>query len=253
MDSAPATAEHTTARELASGAGVLLVALREESRAADPRALGDEGDARAHAFLATQLAERHPDDAVLSEEAPDDRARLGAERVWIIDPLDGTREYTEPGRTDWAVHVALWRAGSLVAGAVALPALEAVYATDAPPDPPPPARRLRLVVSRTRPPAWAGAVAEDLGAEILELGSAGAKTMAVVRGEADAYLHDGGQFEWDVAAPAAVATAAGLHVCRANGAAPVFNKPEPRLPDLLVCHRDMADRLLRAIARRRTD
>lgn len=234
------------------GAGALLVALRDSGEVTEPRALGDMGDARAHAFLAAELAARYPDDAVLSEEALDDPARLDAERVWIIDPLDGTREYTEAGRTDWAVHVALWSAGTLAAGAVALPALDTVYATDAPPGlPPAQDRPLRLVVSRTRPPAWAGAVAEDLGGELVALGSAGAKAMAVVRGEVDAYLHDGGQYEWDVAAPAAVAAAAGLRVSRANGDPPVFNKPDPKLPDLLVCRPSLADRLLDAIDRRR--
>ncbi|MEX0657704.1 MAG: inositol monophosphatase family protein, partial [Egibacteraceae bacterium] len=155
--STPPEVSHLAARELAAQAGSLLLDLRTHA-GADPKALGDEGDARAHALLVTGIAERFPDDAVLSEEAPDDAARLAAARVWIVDPLDGTREYTEEGRDDWAVHVALWQAGDLAAGAVALPALDVVYATDAPPTVPPAAegRALRFVVSRPRPPAWAG-------------------------------------------------------------------------------------------------
>lgn len=251
--SPPSDVSHLAARELAAQAGSLLLDLRTHG-GPDPKALGDEGDARAHELLVASIAERFPGDAVLSEEATDDAARLTAARVWIIDPLDGTREYTEAGRDDWAVHVALWQAGELVAGAVALPALDVVYATDAPPTvPPAPAgQALRFVVSRTRPPGWASGVADELGGELVPLGSAGAKAMAVVRGDVDAYLHDGGQYEWDVAAPTAVARAAGLHVCRVDGTPPTFNKPDVYSPDILVCRRHLADRLLDAIARHRT-
>ena len=144
---------------------------------------------------------------MLSEEAADDAARLTADRVWIVDPLDGTREYGE-GRSDWAVHVALVVDGTVVASAVALPGLAVTLdrrspAVLAPPHDGGP----RLVVSRTRPPAIAEQVATALGGTLVPLGSAGAKAMAVVRGEADVYLHSGGQYEWDSAAPVGVAAA----------------------------------------------
>ncbi|MGW6444102.1 3'(2'),5'-bisphosphate nucleotidase CysQ [Lentzea sp. NPDC055074] len=209
------------ARRLATETGRLLVSVRP----------GD-GDHVAQLFLAAQLEEHRPDDAVLSEEAPDDPRRLTADRVWIIDPLDGSREYAEPGRTDWAVHVALWERGDLVAGAVAVPALLTTPRTTH--------RRPRIVVSRTRPPAFAHRVAEALGAVLVPMGSAGAKTMAVVRGDADAYLHAGGMYEWDSAAPVYVARAAGLHASRADGSPLVYNQPDPWLPDLLICRPELA-------------
>jgi 3'(2'), 5'-bisphosphate nucleotidase len=209
------------ARRLATETGRLIVRMRP----------GD-GDRVAQLFLAARLAEHRPGDAVLSEEAPDDPRRLSADRVWIIDPLDGSREYAEPGRTDWAVHVALWERGELVAGAVAVPALRAT--------PKPARRRPRIVVSRTRPPAFAERVAEALGAVLVPMGSAGAKTMAVVRGEADAYLHAGGMYEWDSAAPVFVARAAGLHASRADGRPLYYNQPDPWLPDLLICRPELA-------------
>jgi 3'(2'), 5'-bisphosphate nucleotidase len=192
----------------------------------------------------------HPDDAVLSEESADDPARLTARRVWIVDPLDGTREYTESGRVDWAVHVALWvRDEGLRAGAVALPAQSRVCSTGAPPaalaaaHAPP-----RVVVSRSRPPEVADRVALALGAELVPLGSAGAKAIAVVIGDADAYVHAGGQYEWDSAAPAAVAHAAGLHVSRLDGAPLEYNQPNPWLPDLLICRRELAAAVLAVTA-----
>jgi 3'(2'), 5'-bisphosphate nucleotidase len=207
---------------------------------------------------------------VLSEEGThDDPARLVADRVWIVDPLDGTREYGEPGRVDWAVHIGLWgrvgptfRAsgtdahlgyGRLLAGAVALPAQHRVLGTDTPPAYPPLVDTggvLRLVASRTRPPAFLAAVAADLNAELVPMGSAGAKIAAVVTGEADAYVHAGGQYEWDSAAPVAVATATGLHASRIDGATLEYNQADPRLPDLVVCRKDLAPRLLAALARR---
>ena len=218
------------AAELAWRAGTLLLQLRDS----DPAAADDESDAWLHA----ELARWRPGDAVLSEESPDDAARraarLAAERVWIVDPLDGTREFREPGRTDWAVHVALWAAGDLVAGAVALPALQEVWSTAEPAGAVAAGVR-RIVVSRTRAPAWVRPVAEALGAELVPLGSAGAKVAAVLRGDADAYLHDGGQFEWDSAAPVAVARAAGLHASRVDGSPLAYNRPDPRSPDLLIC------------------
>ncbi len=192
------------------------------------------------------IATDHPDDRILSEESADDRRRLEADRVWIIDPLDGTREYTEAGRSDWAVHVALWERGKgLTAGAVALPALGTVLSTGTPPVVPGlDGRPLRVVVSRSRAPAVAMRVAEALGAELVTLGSAGAKTMAVVRGEVDAYVHAGGQYEWDSAAPAVVAQAAGLHTSRLDGSPLEYNQSSPWLPDLVVCRPEIAERVL---------
>ena len=195
-----------------------------------------------------RLAGAHPDDAVLSEEGADDLARLDAERVWIVDPLDGTREFGEPPRTDWAVHVALVIGGEAVAGAVALPARGVVLSTAAPPTL---ARstggRPRVVVSRTRPPAEADRLVSALGAELVAMGSAGAKAMAVVLGDADVYPHAGGQYEWDSAAPVAVANAAGLHTSRFDGSPLRYNQPNPWLPDLLVCRADLAPKVLAAI------
>jgi 3'(2'), 5'-bisphosphate nucleotidase len=242
--------DHTLAARLATQAGELLVGLRERAaRDGGPtgRALGREGDRLAHELLVTALAEERPDDAVLSEEGAADPRRVGARRVWIVDPLDGTREYGEPPRTDWAVHVALVVDGEPVAGAVALPGRGLTLATDPPPDPPPPApARPRVVVSRSRPPAEAARVAAALGGELVELGSAGAKAMAVVLGEADVYAHCGGQYEWDSAAPVAVARAAGLHASRLDGSPLVYNRPDPWLPDLLVCRPELADAVIAA-------
>ena len=209
--------DHAFAAALARDAGALLREVRTEGLAG--RALGDEGDRRSQQLLSSRLREERPDDAVLSEEAADDDARLDAQRVWIIDPLDGTREFSEDGRSDWAVHVALWERGGLAAGAVALPALDLVLATPSVSSPPASdGERPRVVVSRSRPPDFAAAVASALGGDLVEMGSAGAKTLAVVRGEADAYVHAGGQYEWDSAAPVAVAVAAGLHASRIDGA-----------------------------------
>jgi 3'(2'), 5'-bisphosphate nucleotidase len=240
------------ARWLAGQVGAALVGLRERHGHADPAALGRAGDAHAQALIADALARWRPHDAVLSEEAPDDPVRLSAARVWIVDPLDGTREFTEPGRTDWAVHIALWSRGAgLTAGAVALPAQHRVLATDRPPAYP--RRRATvpgplLTVSRSRPPAWAAAVAEGIGATLVPIGSAGAKAAAVITGEVDGYLHASGHSEWDSAAPVAVAAAAGLHTSRLDGSALAYNQPEPRTPDLLLCRRELAPRLLAAVA-----
>ncbi len=212
------------------------------------KALKDAGDAAAQAVVAQLLAEHRPDDAVLSEEAVDDKQRLDARRVWIIDPLDGTREYSEPPSDEWAVHVALWEDGDLVAGAVTQPALGQTLHTGAPPaansaigSP------IRLAVSRTRASAEVVALAEKLGAELVPMGSAGVKVLAVVRGEVDAYLHTGGQYEWDSAAPVAVARAAGLHTSRADGSPLLYNQPDVYLPDLLVAHPSIAQEILSAL------
>jgi 3'(2'), 5'-bisphosphate nucleotidase len=241
--------DHSLAAELAANAGRALVDLRARraAQSVDPKALGREGDAEAHQLLMAGLAEARPGDAVLSEEGLADPARLTAERVWIVDPLDGTREYGEVPRTDWAVHVALVVAGEPVAGAVALPARDLTLATDPPPPPPsawagPP----RVLVSRSRPPVEAARVADALGGELVPLGSAGAKAMAVVLGEADVYAHSGGQYEWDSAAPVAVAHAAGLHVSRLDGSPLVYNRPDPYLPDLLICRPELAERVIAA-------
>jgi 3'(2'), 5'-bisphosphate nucleotidase len=211
------------------------------------RPLGDVGDAAAQQAIVATLAELRPADLVFSEEAVDDRRRLDADRVWIVDPLDGTREYGE-GRHDWAVHVALWAGGDLAAAAVALPGLDEVLLTS--PAPALPERSdgaVRIAVSRSRPPAEASAVAAALDAELVPLGSAGYKTVAVARGEVDAYVHSGGQYQWDSAAPVAIARAAGLTTCRLDGSPLVYNAPDPYLPDLVVCRPELADRILRAL------
>jgi 3'(2'), 5'-bisphosphate nucleotidase len=234
------------AAHAARAASDVLLRLRGDGLAG--RALGDAGDAAAQqAILAVLTAER-PDDVVFSEEAVDDRRRLDADRVWIVDPLDGTREYGETTRHDWAVHVALWSAGELTAAAVALPALGEVLVTD--PAPALPARAdgpVRIAVSRSRPPAEADAVAAALDGALVPLGSAGYKTVAVVRGEVDAYVHAGGMYQWDSAAPVAIARAAGLATSRLDGSPVVYNDADPWLPDLVVCRPELAERVLAAV------
>ena len=249
----PGMGDDEDAGRYAAAAGALLVALRERG-ADDGRRLGERGDRAANRCLLELFEAEHGGDAVLSEESADDRRRLAADRVWIVDPLDGTREFSEPGRTDWAVHVALWERGVGVrVGAVALPAQGRLLSTASPPRLPPPRPGPdRVVVSRTRPPAVARDVADRLGAELVTMGSAGAKTMAVVLGDVDAYVHDGGQHEWDSAAPTAVARAAGLHVSRLDGAPLAYNRADSWLPDLLVCRPELADPILDVtVARRR--
>jgi 3'(2'), 5'-bisphosphate nucleotidase len=233
------------ARRLAHAAGQLLVVARD-ANLVDGKALGAMGDVVAHHFLVHALGACRPNDAVLSEEAAADPARLTHSRVWIVDPLDGTREYSER-RSDWAVHVALSVDGVATIGAVSQPDLGVTYAMDCPAPAASPDEKLRIVVSRTRPPAEAEKIAAALGAELIGMGSAGAKTMAVVRGEVDAYVHSGGQYEWDSAAPVAVAKAAGLHVSRLDGSPLVYNRPDPYLPDLLICRPHLTDSLLAAI------
>lgn len=206
-------------------------------------------DQVANKILMDALADARPLDAVLSEEHPDSDLRLRSHRVWIIDPLDGTREYLER-RDDWAVHVALAVKGVAEAGAVALPARGEIIATASPPTAPatPFDRRLVLAVSRTRPPQVAKYLADRLSGSLSPMGSAGAKTMAVVRGEVDAYVHAGGQYEWDSCAPVAVARAAGLHASRLDGSPLRYNQPDPYLSDLLVCRPELAELVLRAVA-----
>lgn len=234
------------AAHLAQEAGQRLLALRDSSHCVG-KSLGDAGDAAANAYLCPALREARPDDGLLSEESRDTPERLSKSRVWIIDPVDGTREYSE-ARADWAVHVGLAIDGVAVTGAVALPALCVVLRSDEPIPVPPAPRRLRMVVSRTRPAPEALAVAQALDAELVPMGSAGAKAMAIVRGEADIYLHSGGQYEWDSCAPVAVALAHGLHCSRINGAPLVYNRQDVYMPDLLICRKEHAEQVLALIA-----
>ncbi len=239
--------DHALASRLAEETGKILVALRETmvERGVHHFAMKDAGDAAAHHFIADTLAAERPSDSLLSEEGADQRERLDAKRTWIVDPLDGTREYAEPPRHDWAVHIALVVAGHPVAGAVSLPAEGLVFGTGTPAVVPAmPSDRPRVIVSRTRRPPAAQMLAAALDAEYLEMGSAGAKAMAVVRGQADIYAHSGGQYEWDNCAPVAVAEAAGLHCSRLDGSPMLYNNPDPYLPDLLICRRELADRCL---------
>jgi 3'(2'), 5'-bisphosphate nucleotidase len=244
--------DHSAAARIAERAGELLLDLRavlDTGAEVDLKDLRARGDRASHELIMDALRRAYPDDAVLSEEGKDDPVRLSAPRVWIVDPLDGTREFAEVGRTDWAVHVALWQEGRLVAGAVALPGRGRTLSTD--PAPPPPVStsdRPRLVVSRTRPPAVTETIRAALDGELVPMGSAGAKAMAVVLGEVDVYAHGGGQYEWDSAAPVAVAAAAGLHVSRLDGSPLVYNQPDPYLPDLLICRPDLADKVIAAAA-----
>jgi len=235
------------AAQLAEAAGRLLITVRD-SGLLSLKALGRAGDAVANQFLVQALREQRPDDGLLSEEEKDNAARLGKRRVWIVDPVDGTREYGEE-RTDWAVHVALAVDGVPALGAVALPGLGLVLRSDQPVAVPAAPHPLRMLVSRTRPAAEAVAVAEALGAELIGMGSAGAKAMAVLRGEADIYLHTGGQYEWDSCAPAAVALAHGLHVSRIDGTPLIYNQPDTYMPDLLICRQEHADQVLAEVAR----
>jgi len=268
--------DHALARDLAAAAGERLLALRAQGGEQDD--LRKAGDRQSHDFLTAELAARRPGDVVLSEEGADNPARLAARRVWIVDPLDGTREFGEPGRTDWAVHVALWErsdtsdSGDLTAGAVALPAQGMVLSTadlqPAQSDIEPVITgsmsqragttaplggaagvggKIRIVVSRSRPPAFVRNISGLIDAELVPLGSAGAKVAAVVNGEVDAYVHGGGFYEWDTAAPVAVARAAGLHASRIDGSALAYNQPGLLMPDILVCRPGLAGTLLQAI------
>lgn len=230
------------AARLAETAGKLLLEVRA-SGAFEGKRLGKAGDEISNQFLVAALREQRPEDGLLSEESQCDGTRLAKSRVWIVDPVDGTREYGEE-RTDWAVHVALAIDGVPSVGAVALPGLEVVLRTDQPGPVPPAPDLLRMVVSRTRPAAEALAVANALGAELIPMGSAGAKAMAVVRGDADIYLHSGGQYEWDSCAPVAVALAHGLHCSRIDGSPLVYNQEDVYLPDLLICRPEHAGRVL---------
>jgi 3'(2'), 5'-bisphosphate nucleotidase len=249
--------DHVLARDLAAQAGERLLALRAQGdQGGGQDELRKAGDRLSHDFLTAELAARRPGDVVLSEEGADNPARLAARRVWIVDPLDGTREFGEQGRTDWAVHVALWErsdtsdSGDVTVGAVALPAQDMVLSTagqqpETAPDATP--GKIRIVVSRSRPPAFVRNISGLIDAELVPLGSAGAKVAAVVNGEVDAYVHGGGFYEWDTAAPVAVARAAGLHASRIDGSALAYNQADLLMPDILVCRPALAGTLLRAI------
>jgi 3'(2'), 5'-bisphosphate nucleotidase len=237
--------DHEVAARLATEAGRLLLAVRDELADATEAERKAAGDKRSHDYLMDALARERPADSVLSEEGADNPVRLRSERVWIVDPLDGTREFSELGRRDWAVHVALWQSGELVAGAVALPAQGVTLATPDPARPPASTGAPRIIVSRTRPPAIALQVRDHLNGTLVEMGSAGAKVAAVIQGLADVYVHGGGQYEWDSAAPVAVARAAGLHTSRLDGSPLEYNRPDPLLPDLVVCRPEYADAVLR--------
>lgn len=233
--------DHELAAVLAAEAGALLLEIRSQG--------GDAGDRMANELLLRRLAEERPGDAVLSEEAADNKTRLGRDRVWIIDPLDGTREYGEPPRTDWAVHVALSVGGAASIGAVALPGADVVLHTGTPPVVLPKIDgQPRLVVSRSRPPGCVDRIVKGLGATMIPMGSAGAKAMAVVMGEADIYVHSGGQYEWDSCAPVAVAASAGLHTSRIDGSPLRYNMPDPYLPDLVICRPELADAVLESLS-----
>ena len=243
--------DHEFAAWAATQAGELLLDVRQQGL--EGTELKDAGDMAAHELLMKLIAEQRPDDAILSEEehrgTSSAHDRRTAERVWIIDPLDGTREFSEPPRDDWAVHVALWRrsgdGGDLVAGAVAQPGLGTTFHTGAPPVVPSrTSDRPRIAVSRSRPPAFVKTLAEELGADLVPMGSAGAKVISVVRDVSDAYVHAGGQYEWDSAAPVAVARAAGLHTSRVDGTPLLYNQDEVRLPDLVVCRPELAEPIL---------
>lgn len=239
--------DHQLAAQLASQAGELLVELRAElgGQRLAPFAVGARGDAAAHDFIADSLHQHRPDDMVLSEESIDNRRRLNHDRVWIVDPLDGTREFSVPGRTDWAVHVALVTDGLPDAAAVALPAQGITLATQPAPPMPSAAPQPRVITSRSRPGRLARRIADDIGGNIVQMGSAGAKAAAVICGEAEVYAHASGLHEWDLCAPAAVAAAAGLHVSRLNGDELRFNQSDTYMTDFVICHPNFADAVIR--------
>ena len=235
------------AAHLAHVAGRILLEVRA-SGMFEGKSLGKAGDQTANQFLCHAIRAQRPDDGLLSEESKDTDERLSKERVWIVDPVDGTREYGEE-RDDWAVHVALCVNGKPVTGAVALPGLGEVLRSDTPGALPPAAQKPRMLVSRTRPASEAVAVADTIDAELVPMGSAGAKAMAVVRGEAEIYLHTGGQYEWDSAAPVAVALAHGLHASRIDGSPLIYNQQDTYMPDLLICRPEWSERVLAEVGR----
>jgi 3'(2'), 5'-bisphosphate nucleotidase len=251
LDPALRVDDHALAAWLATTAGHRLLEVREGGLVG--RELKDAGDQEAHELLVRLLAQYRPDDAVLSEEGKDDKVRLHSRRVWIVDPLDGTREFSEIPRDDWAVHVALWEDGELTAGAVAQPALGETFHTGEPIFVPPrTSERPRIAVSRTRPPAFVQALAEEIDAELVPMGSAGVKVISVVRDLTDAYVHAGGQYEWDNAAPVAVARTAGLFCSRVDGSELRYNQDDVSLPDLVVCRPELSEQILDFVRRHGT-
>ena len=244
--------DHELAGWLAEVAGRRLLEVRQEGL--EGRELKDAGDQAAHELLMELLGQHRPGDAVLSEEGKDDKVRLTSDRVWIVDPLDGTREFSEPPRDDWAVHVALWErsagdGGDLTAGAVAQPGIDQTFTTGRPPVVPPnDLASPRIAVSRTRPPAFTDGLVAALGGQTVAMGSAGAKVISVVRDVTDAYVHAGGQYEWDSAAPVAVARAAGLFCSRIDGSPLRYNQDDVYLPDLIVCRPELSERILANLA-----
>ncbi|HNO39537.1 MAG TPA: 3'(2'),5'-bisphosphate nucleotidase CysQ [Marmoricola sp.] len=248
--------DHSFAAWAAEQAGALLLDVRQQGLTG--KELKDAGDLASHELLMNLLATHRPDDAVLSEEehrgTTSTHDRRTTDRVWIIDPLDGTREFSEPPRDDWAVHVALWERGDLVAGAVAQPGLGMTFSTGAPPAlPAATGGKPRIVASRSRPPQFVQSLVEHLDGELIGMGSAGAKVISVVRGVSDAYVHAGGQYEWDSAAPIAVARAAGLFTSRVDGSELRYNQDDVSLPDLVVCRPDLSDQILNFLAEHGTD
>src|ERR1700761_1892837 len=252
----PDLSDAALAADLAEDAGKLLLAVRDAVGFGHPWLLGDEGDSQANSLLLRRLRAERPGDAVLSEEAYDDLTRLRADRVWIVDPLDGTNEFSARGRDDWAVHVALWQRssagggpnGAITDAAVALPAMGELYRSDRVSTPiAAHSGPIRITASSNRPPAVLYRLAKRLDIQTVRIGSAGAKAMSLVRGDADAYIHAGGQGERDSAAPAGVIMAAGMHASRLDGSEMIYNRPDPYLPDFLMCRAELADLLLGAI------
>ncbi|WP_039395224.1 3'(2'),5'-bisphosphate nucleotidase CysQ [Novosphingobium sp. MBES04] len=233
------------AAHLANVAGKILIEVRE-SGMFEGKSLGKAGDQTANQFLVHALREQRAEDGLLSEEEKDNAERLAKERVWIVDPVDGTREYGE-ARADWAVHVGMAVNGVPTLGAVALPGADMVLRSDQPGEIPAAPEKLRMVVSRTRPAKEATGVCEAIGGELVPMGSAGAKAMAILRGEADIYLHSGGQYEWDSCAPAAVALGWGLHASRIDGSPLVYNQEDVYMPDLLICRKEHAEMVLEKV------
>jgi 3'(2'), 5'-bisphosphate nucleotidase len=234
------SADHAAARRIATLAGEYLLELRRTPEQAEM-----SHDLRTQELILAELASAFPDDPVLAEEETEpDEARVASRRAWIVDPLDGTREFGETGRSDWAVHVALSVDGEAVVGAVALPDRALTLSTGDGYELPPASGERRIVVSRSRATPDVLRLAEELELETVQMGSAGAKAMAVVLGDAEVYAHAGGQYEWDSAAPVAVAAAAGLHVSRLDGSPLRYNRPSPWLPDLLICRPELASDVL---------
>ena len=242
----PDPCDHEFAKNAATQAGDLLLQIQKHAKNSElsPTQLGKSGDKQSHELLVRLITDSYPNDAILSEEDIDHPARHIQDRVWIIDPLDGTREYSLGDRTDWAVHVALVEDHAPTAGAVALPSLGETFDSTGPVHPLTDVQQVKVICSRTRPCPAAELIAEKLGGELLYMGSAGAKAMAIVRGDAHIYAHSGGQYEWDSCAPVAVATAAGLHTSRLDGSPLLYNQIDTYLPDLLICRKDLAEPVL---------